>query len=408
MAARKGTRFSDIESTDKYLTPIFQTLPLVSLEKAVEPLINIVSSISEYAKSAKLCCLKDKEYGLTHDESAAIYLYSMENGDDSFHSCLNAALRSENGSGDLKFYLYLKLLDAATNKLPSLSDGIWRGVDKDLSRLFKEGQEITWRAVSSCSRKVHVIKKFLGRTGGSSTLFLIQCVRGKDISAFSCYTDENEIVLMPGTQLRVVSNPLDLEGGRHVIHLKEISESVRTTVIQKTTETLKINYPNGNKYVGEVNVRNEPNGTGTMFYKDGQLKDDCYKGEWKCGKKGGQGIYDFAVGKKWRKYDGRFENDLFSGHGRMTYSDGHLYDGNWLNGRRDGRGVLTWKDGDRYDGQFRDGEMNGHGVKYDISGFTWEGEWKGGKKHGYGWCTHENGDVKEGKWNMGKEMKKEY
>ncbi|CAF1043614.1 unnamed protein product [Didymodactylos carnosus] len=407
MAARKCTRFSGIESAGKYLPPIFQTLPLVSLEKAIEPLVDIVTSISTNARTAKQYCLKDTRYGLTHDESAAIYLYSMETGNDSFYSCLNAALRGEHGSSDLKFYLYLKLLDAATNKLPSLSDDIFRGVDKDLSRLFKEGQEITWPTVSSCSTKMKVIEDFLGdETGGSCTLFLIQCVRGKDISAFTRYTHEKEIILMPGTQLRVVSS---LDKNLHVIHLKQIGgdigESVRTTVIQKTTET--INYPNGNKYVGEVNVIDKPNGTGTMFYKDGELKDDRYNGEWKCGKKDGHGIYDFAVGKKERKYEGRFENDLFSGRGHMTYSNGCLYDGNWISGNRDGRGVYTWKDGDRYEGQFVGGKISGHGVKRDICGDIWTGEWEDGKKHGYGKYTYANGAVKMGKWNMGREIKEQ-
>ncbi|CAF1140763.1 unnamed protein product [Adineta ricciae] len=47
-----------------------------------------------------------------------------------------------------------------------------------------------------------------------------------------------------------------------------------------------IHYQNGDKYVGEINAQREPHGKGMMCWKNGRR----YEGQWKNGKKDGQGI----------------------------------------------------------------------------------------------------------------------
>ncbi|CAF4803880.1 unnamed protein product, partial [Rotaria magnacalcarata] len=67
-----------------------------------------------------------------------------------------------------------------------------------------------------------IISSFLG-TNPQSTLFNIECATGKSIATYTCYPNENEVILMPGTMFEVMSNPLHHPGGLHVIHLKEIT-----------------------------------------------------------------------------------------------------------------------------------------------------------------------------------------
>ena len=47
---------------------------------------------------------------------------------------------------------------------------------------------------------------------------MIEARNGKDISAYSEFQNEHEVILCPGTRLRVVSDPLKLRQA-YVIHL---------------------------------------------------------------------------------------------------------------------------------------------------------------------------------------------
>jgi hypothetical protein len=73
-------RLSDITSeSGKMLPPIqgYENEPLVSLEKAVEPLASIVPQVNQMVYIVKGNCQNPKE-NLSPDESASIMLYSME------------------------------------------------------------------------------------------------------------------------------------------------------------------------------------------------------------------------------------------------------------------------------------------------------------------------------------------
>eukprot|EP01047_Picozoa_sp_COSAG01_P089036 COSAG01_NODE_21239_length_911_cov_1.640394_1_plen_219_part_10 len=50
------------------------------------------------------------------------------------------------------------------------------------------------------------------------------------------------------------------------------------------------------------------------------------------------------------------------GWSTVINSDGSKYDGQWKDGKRDGQGVLTHQDGSKYDGQWKDGKEHGQGV----------------------------------------------
>ncbi|CAF1554277.1 unnamed protein product, partial [Rotaria sp. Silwood1] len=90
---------------------------------------------------------KNPQDGLSQDESAAIYLYSME----SLYCELNRALRDKHRERLVPFFPYLKLFLTALWKLPSEKCIAWRGVKADISDQFEEGETFVWWGLSSCT-----------------------------------------------------------------------------------------------------------------------------------------------------------------------------------------------------------------------------------------------------------------
>ena len=219
------SRFIDGEFNTKALSPIcgYWNEKLVTLEQALKPIAPLLEQLDRSIQAAKKYCHMPSEHGLTHDESAALYLYSMEGGDNSFYRVLNQALRSEDRPALKIWFPFLKLFDTALSKLPTVRRNVWRGVVGDIGRDLKKNEELTWWNISSCSLSVDIIKDFLS-TETQSTMFLIEAAHGKDISCYSNYANEDEILLAPGTQLRVIAIAMDLPGRFNVVHLTEVSD----------------------------------------------------------------------------------------------------------------------------------------------------------------------------------------
>ncbi|CAF0738710.1 unnamed protein product [Adineta steineri] len=221
-----GDRFTDIQLENKRLPACYGylTWELLSLEDAMKELQGLLQEINRFVTLAKRHCTYPNDHDLTKDESAAIYIYTMEISDDScVYRILNQTLRAEDRKKVRPWFGYLKLLDSATSKLPRFKGTVFRGIDKDVTKSFKKGQRTTWWSISSCSTSVNVISSFVSKSS-SSTLFHIECLNGKSIASYTCYPDENEVILMPGTLLEVVSDPLSQPHQLNIIHLKEIGD----------------------------------------------------------------------------------------------------------------------------------------------------------------------------------------
>ena len=199
------SRFTDADKEpDKTLTPIegYEKKPLVSLKEAVASIDTPIHNINGMVWTAERNCDKPSD-NLSSDESASIHLYTMEwpEDHDSFYTLLNRKLRSEKRNELRPWYLYLKLFFTALYKLPSLKTIVWRGIRGDISHLYRK--DFIWWGVSSCTDSLEVVEKFVGRSG-VRTLFMIDCMNGKAIKSHSFYKDENEILLLPGTYLKVI------------------------------------------------------------------------------------------------------------------------------------------------------------------------------------------------------------
>jgi hypothetical protein len=218
------------------LAPIegFNKQPLVSLEEATAPLQKIVPRIDKYVYSVKTR-VKERSGnpadGLSVDESASIGLYTIEwtPYTESLYYILNSTLRTEDRQRLKPWFLYLKLILTALSRLPSVSSTVYRGVkseiDGDMHEKYKVGKDIIWWGFSSCSKKRSISEKdqFIGEDG-KGTLFILECIKGKDVSKHSFYGKEKEILLLPSTTLRVINRDYQ-ENGPQIIHLKEIKPS---------------------------------------------------------------------------------------------------------------------------------------------------------------------------------------
>ena len=56
------------------------------------------------------------------------------------------------------------------------------------------------------------------------------------------------------------------------------------------------------------------------------------------------------------------------------------YVGEYKDGKRNGQGTVTWSDGKNYIGEFKDGKFNGHGKLTWSDGKKYVGEWKNGTR----------------------------
>jgi hypothetical protein len=150
---------------------------------------------------------------------------------------------------------------------------------------------------------------------------------------------------------------------------------------------------NGLKYVGEFKD-DKKNGRGTVSVGGGAIE---YVGEWKDDKKNGRGTLTFAD----YVYVGEWKNNKQHGQGTLTFSD-YVYVGEFKDDKQHGQGTLTYADGNKYVGEFKDDKGNGQGTYTWPDGDKYVGEFKDGKRNGQGTHTWASGDKYVGEWKDGK------
>ncbi|CAF0952177.1 unnamed protein product [Adineta steineri] len=217
-------RFLDATSEpQRRLTPIhgYELKPLVPLEEAVRPLESLITNIQGSVWTAIGNCEQPKD-GLTPNESAAIYLYTME----CMYRQLNTALRNENRDQLVPYFSYLKLFLTALWKLNDFHDLVYRGVKRNISDDFPKGKKFAWWGLSSTTTSLDVLQAdtFLGENG-PRTLFNIQCFNGKMIQNHSQFPTENEVLLLPCSYFEVMGN-MKQGADLRIIHLKQIEPPV--------------------------------------------------------------------------------------------------------------------------------------------------------------------------------------
>ena len=207
---------------DGLLGPITGVMdaPLLPLTKAAAKtgLPNIDSHAFIASEKAEQMAKEGSLGKLTKEEAGALTLYTME----ALYGPLNVLLRQRDRNKLKPYFPYLRLLLQAKDKLPKYSGAVWRGVKgKDLSSDFPKGNEVWWWAFNSTTKDLMILQNplFLGKSG-KRTQFMIEQRNGIDISPFSMYP-EDEVLLFPGTKLRVKSSA-SIAPGLIQIHLEEV------------------------------------------------------------------------------------------------------------------------------------------------------------------------------------------
>ena len=166
-------------------------------------------------------------HGLDADEAGALWLYTAQSD---FYPTLNRLLRTRDRSALKPFFPYLQLMLTARSKLPKYNSPVWRGVKGvDLRAQYPKDKEVWWWAFSSTTKQLHTLTNpmFLG-TSGVRTVFMIEIVHGVDLqrySAFQGVASEAEVLLYPGTKLKVVG-AMEMGGGLFQVHLREVPLTV--------------------------------------------------------------------------------------------------------------------------------------------------------------------------------------
>jgi len=192
--------------TENPLAGIYD-LPYCTLERAAaQAQIHSGGDLQAAVRAAKAFAAKlartNKLGLLTEAEAAVVNLYTQQT--PKLYYYVNGALGGygKGGRSALHHYLpYIKLLRIALRKLPPQHATIvYRGVHLPLQTLIPNasvGQHIVWWAFTSTSQSKDVRTEFSGSTG---TVFQISSNDGRDVSQYSSYGDEEEVVLLPGSQ----------------------------------------------------------------------------------------------------------------------------------------------------------------------------------------------------------------
>lgn len=219
-------RFFDLQfELDSTLRPIdgYQNAPSLPLEDSLSRVEHQLHDLRRYIRVAKRNCHRPIPNGLTLEESAAIRLYTMEWSplNKCLYHVLNQCLRDRVREKLKPWFAYLKLLITALYRLQPRPQLVYRGVKGNLTCRYREGDTAIWWGFSSCTTSLRVLgsELYLG-TQGVRTLFYIECLSGRDISHHSDYSNEGEVLLLPGRQFKVKST-LRPSHDLFIIHLKE-------------------------------------------------------------------------------------------------------------------------------------------------------------------------------------------
>ena len=230
---------SDLELANKNPIKDYETEALVSLEEAMKKVVPLIGDVSQYIHCAKQKCYRDSD-GLTWDESAAIYLYTMSTP---VFSYLNRTLREENRRALKPWFPFLKLFLTGLNKVPSSQVTVWRAVAGDIgySIIIDHEKTYIWWSINSSSTALNVVQNFLGETG---TLFSINAINAKKIDKYSAFPDEKEVILPPGVNVRATSQPMNFEDRLQIVHLQQINVNNEILSSNESNETDGMNSDN--------------------------------------------------------------------------------------------------------------------------------------------------------------------
>ena len=218
---------------------------------------------------------------------------------------------------------------------------------------------------------------------------------------------------------QIIINDFDQSGWQQFYKNTDFYFNPNTKFI-KLKKAIKITNPNNplniSIYEGEVNIKNQKHGFGMLT-----TPNMVYIGNWENDKFTGWGRITKRNGLI---LEGKYYNGVLEGKGIVKNGKGGIYCGDFRNSKRHGKGVLEtknihyegdfWEDkisghgniffkkeGHNFEGEFLENEINGFGIFKWKSGDYYVGEMKNGKMNGKGKYVSKNGNVFLGKYVKG-------
>ncbi|UJR13113.1 hypothetical protein I4U23_000137 [Adineta vaga] len=210
-------RFNKRGFSENNLYPLiqgFEDEQLLSLEETLEEFIDEQPQLSDYIKEAKTHCNKSTEHGLTEDESAAIYIYSMRNDEQNgVYDLLEKAWESRERSVMKPWFKYLRLFQSALDKLPNVKGKIWQGIlfNKNDQTILEDSLEL-YSCMSMCAlTKEEVVNFFKEESKSKLILISFESIDGKDMSDYT--KNSKEVIIWPGYKIcKIQDSEIDNDG----------------------------------------------------------------------------------------------------------------------------------------------------------------------------------------------------
>ena len=259
---------------------------------------------------------------------------------------------------------------STTSSTASSSDKIWCATKDSVTWISKNycrqegGKSYSYKTQAKAEHKR--LKKSSSTASSSGDIWCATKYSVRWISRYSCAQDK-------GKAFNKYSSAL-AEKKR----LNKSSSSYSTASSSSSTGE-KINYANGDRYVGEI-LDGIPHGYGTYIFANGNK----YVGNFKDGKSHGYGTLTYGKGEwEGEKYVGNFKDGNMHGYGTYIHANGSKYVGEHSLGERHGQGTFTWNNGNKLVGDAKRGKP-WNVIMYDsvgtITGVYTDGKWCDGCK----------------------------
>lgn len=175
-------------------------------------------------------------------------------------------------------------------------------------------------------------------------------------------------------------------------HCKTCHNRMKGHKRQRCSKNVRIVLDDNSIYRGSL-YNELPSGIGTLTSTNGVY----YSGSFKNGKKHGYGV---EVDDSGYSYCGDWVDGHWSGQGKLALSCGDVYEGSFTKSLYNGKGILIKTDGYSYNGDWVNGFRHGDGIE-ENSSEKYTGHFLNNCRHGHGSSHSENGNIYVGQWRRG-------
>ena len=182
--------------------------------------------------------------GLSSDEALAVLAYTSESRSGKVNSLyyhVNNVLRLRKSEALRLLKPYLSYLMSAMEKFPIVKGTVYRGVaiDGNLNEIkekYSIGTTVDWSSFTSTSTNIASALKFR-ENGRPFIMFQIQVINGRNMSMYSLFPDEEEVLLSPNSHFFISECSFPTVEYFPVVE-KDISNTILVKLIETKDDTL--------------------------------------------------------------------------------------------------------------------------------------------------------------------------